>query len=185
MIDFTSRFKILDPNFDETILENLLDDEVKDISQELYEMIKMVKRHSVLLTKKTPLEIYYAITQHADPRIGLILAAGRDKSGEQLFPTIAMVLHSMFATDLPGAPAYPYVQRLIFITGITRVSAQFAAALLIGQLAQIPEQAAHAQLLEKSAIEDLDRILNVPNIIENSYITNDNEVGKTDFYFIS
>lgn len=180
-MEFSDRFKISNSAFSEEVLTDLLDDEVEAVSKELASMLLMVKRHSVLLRSKTVEEVYYAITEHADPRIALVLAAGRDEAGRQLFPSWEVVKHSMFGVSYQGATT-PYYQRDVFISGIRRVSASLAASVLIAQLAQIPEQKQHAELIERQALDDLDRILKVPNILESGYVDNKEE-DKKGFYF--
>lgn len=132
----------------------------------LAEMVSSVKRYSVLLTSKKRLEIYYAVIEYADPKIELFLAAARDNSGNQLFPTNTILRQFMFGTSTTDTISadVTFKEKDIFVDGIKRVSVALAAALLIGQLAQVPEQQKHSEYIEKQALADLARILQVPSI---------------------
>lgn len=137
---------------------------IKAVSPYLISMVDMVRGHSVLLKKKTVQEVYTAITQLADSRIALILAAARDQSGNQLFPDFQLIREFMFGIDsnIIVEADVRFNQKDIFIQGIERVSTALAAAYLIAQLSQLQEQAKHAQVIEENALADLDRILKVP-----------------------
>lgn len=129
----------------------------------LRDMAEMVKRHSVLLKKKTASEVYFTITDHADPSIGLRIAAARDRQGNLLFPDIQTVKQIMFGpSDTDSQFLNPNLN--LFVDGVRGASATLAAAILIGQLAQIREQEIHARSLERRAYEDIDRLLQVPDL---------------------
>lgn len=167
-MDFSDRFirqySILGNSL--TTLNNLTDAQLKAQYPDLASCIDAVKRHSVLLTKKSYLDIYYAIIDHADPKIGLVLAAARDNSGNQLFGSTEIVKEFMFGatTDQRQKSDVTFRDHYVFIDGIRRVATSLAASLLIGQLAQIAEQQKHSEYLEKQALQDLDRILQVPTL---------------------
>lgn len=165
-MDFSDRFQISSPGFDPATLPNLTQDQIRVVCPELAEMIEQVKAYSVLLRKKTAQEIYNVITRQADPRIALILAAGRDNHGNQLFPNMSRVKAFMFGPPPSSALVadVEFEEHDIFVDGLKRVSGALTASIIIAQLAQIPEQANHAIQLEKQAIEDIDRILQVPEL---------------------
>lgn len=165
-MEFSDRFKLLYSSIDPKTIDTLPEQQFNSLYPLVNEVILTVKRHSVLLTKKARSEIYYAITEHADPKVGLILAAARDNSGNQIFATTEIVKQFMFAkeTDQTQTSDVTFRDKTIFVDGIKRVSASLAAALLIGQLAQVPEQQKHSEYLEKQAIADLNRILQVPEL---------------------
>lgn len=149
----------------------------------LRDMVEMVRRHSVLLKKKTAAEIYFCITDHADPSIGLRIAAARDKAGNLIFPGIETVKQVMFGpTD--SDTTYTNANLNLFVDGVRGASAKLAAAILIGQLATIREQEIHSKALEKLAYEDIDRLLQVPDIA----LIEERVTASTDsnaFYFES
>jgi hypothetical protein len=182
-MDFSDRFKIY--NIDQTTINTISDVQLNTNYPDLATAIQSVKRHSVLLTKKSNLEIYLAITEHADPKIGLILAAARDNSGNQLFGSTEIVKQFMFGTDTNETQISDVTFRdhQVFIDGIKRVSIALAASLLIGQLAQIPEQLRHAEYLEKEALKDLDRILQVPTLQAVKESKSQEELTYKSFYF--
>jgi len=165
---FNDRFSYGNPAFAaiEDVVDTLVDTTLESLSPSLKEMANTVRRHSVLLKKKTTKEIYFCIIEHADPRIALVLAAARDKTGLRLFPTLEQVKEAMFGPLSPDDTTFIDGQNNIFVQGIKRVAAALAASVIIGQLAQIPEQAKHADVLETQALADLDRIISVPDILK-------------------
>lgn len=188
-MDFSDRFKILYQNINPGTLDTLTELQFSTSYPLLNEMVLSVKRHSVLLSKKTRAEIYFAITEHADPKIGLILAAARDNSGNQIFATTDIVKQFMFAkdTDLSYSSDVSFRDKTIFVDGLKRVSTALAASLLIGQLAQVPEQQQHSEYLEKQAIADIDRILQVPELQDllkaDSLTKTAEDINIKSFYF--
>jgi len=165
-MDFSDRFTIEYSSLDPKTIDTVPEAQFQSLYPKFSEMVQSVKRHSVLLSKKSRSEIYYAITQHADPKIGLVLAAARDNSGNQLFATTDIVKQFMFAkdTDQSQKSDVTFRDKMVFVDGIRRVSTALAASLLIGQLAQVPEQQKHSEYLEAQALADLDRILQVPTL---------------------
>lgn len=188
-MNFSDRFTLLYSGLNIATIDTLSEQEFNANYALLNEMILSVKRHSVLLSKKPRSEIYYALTEHADPKIGLILASARDKSGNQIFATTDIVKQFMFAkeTDEAQNSDVTFRDKTVFVDGIKRVSTALAAALLIGQLAQVPEQQQHSEYLEKQAIADLDRILQVPELQDlikaDSLSRSDQEKVIKSFYF--
>jgi len=170
---FHDRFTYNNPALAALNLETATEAQIALVSPALIELVGMVRRHSVLIRKKTVFEIYNAITQHADPRIALVLAAARDKEGNQLFPDLSIVQNFMFGqvSSTITEANVTFFQKDIFVDGIKRVTAALAAATIIAQLAQIDEQAKHAIVLEKQALDDLDRILQVPELVKTTTTT--------------
>ena len=167
-MEFSDRYTSLYSGLNLTTLDTLTDEQFKNSFPKLHNAVMSVRRHSVLLSKKSRVEIYYAITEHADPKIGLILAAARDKEGNQLFPTTSYVKEFMFSitsTDSANSNV-AFAERTVFVDGIERVAIAMAASLLIGQLAQLKEQQDHSVYIESQAIKDLDRILQVPELAQ-------------------
>lgn len=171
MVDFSDRFLLADPGFANLDLANLTQAQAEQQAPALAQYAKMVRAYSVLIRNKSLLEIYEICTQQSDPRIGLMLAASRDNSGNQIFPDLQMVKEFMFgkAPDTfaisPNADV-TFQDRKVFIDGIRRVSASMTASILIGQLAQVPEQAKHALELEKQSIYDVQKIVQVPSVLD-------------------
>jgi hypothetical protein len=183
-MEFSNRFTINNSSFDESKLEDILDEDIATISSELATMVGMVRRSSVLMSSPSVLEIYHAIIDHADPQIALILAAGRDEAGNQLFPSYDLIIKSMYGVGAINNSDPSYYERDIFVDGIRRVSADFAASVLIGQFAQLAVQREHAQLIATNAKENLDRILKVPLGIKSSGDNNntDNNESKSIYF---
>lgn len=161
---FDDRFTYSNPSLAAVNVDTLSDAQLESLSPELKEMTAMVRRHSVLLRKKTASEIYNTITEHADPQIALVLAAAKDKKGVRIFPNLTVVKQLMFGPPDNSSEIFLSEDFNIFVQGIRRVSAALAASTLIGQLAQLPEQAQHSIVLEKQALSDLDRIISVPDL---------------------
>jgi hypothetical protein len=166
-------------------LDTITDVQLSSISPVLYEMVTVIRGYSVLIRRKSIREIYEVIINQSDPRIALILAASRDNSGNQLFPTLTIVKTFMFGTvdDTVVKADVSFNEKSIFISGIRRVSCALSAAYLIGQLSQVPEQAQHSIILEKQAIDDLDRILKVPELKSAIQQAHNNEETKPRIYF--
>lgn len=160
-LNFRDRFSYpapqgIDSSTTEEQAENLTEDQI--ITRlPLFKMVEIVRRASVLLRRRTALEIFKIITNEADPRIALILAAAKRKDNTFLFQGLGHVREVMFADpDRPNSSGQ--LNQTLFSDGIRRVSASLTASILIGQLAQVPEQAEHAKVLEDQALKDLDRI---------------------------
>lgn len=187
-MDFSDRFTRIYPTLDPTTIDQLQLNEFNTQFPELNKVTDIVKRHSVLLQNVSRLEVYSAIVDHADPRIGLWLAAARDNAGDQLFGSTTIVKDIMFgeSTADTAPTGLQYIDRGAFIDGITRISATLAASLLIGRFAQVPEQQAHSAFLERSAVADLERILQVPELQDlvrrDQRRINDN-IDVRSFYF--
>lgn len=181
---FDDRFSYANSALVNADIANLTDTQLETLSPEVKEMAAQVRRHSVLLRKKTTVEIYAAITDHADPRIALVLAAARDKQGVKLFNDLETVKAAMFGPATESGTEFLNAANNIFVQGIKRVSASLAASLLIGQLAQIDEQAKHAQTLESQALADLDRIIAVPDLLTSNQAQQAQTAGENQsLYF--
>ena len=78
---------------------SLTEEQILAASPELAEMVGMVKSFSVLLKRRTALEIFQLITTQADPRIALILASARKKDSKQsyIFAGLTEVKEVMYA----------------------------------------------------------------------------------------
>lgn len=168
-IVFNDRFAYGNNAITDSDIDNLTDTELEAKSSELKLMANMVRRHSVLLKRKTAKEIYNITTSQTDPRISLIIAAATDKEGKRLFPSMQAVKDLMFGPIPNSSLGLTDTQQLvnessnIFIQGIREISTRLTAAVLIMQLAQIPEQEKHGAGLEKNAIADLERLLQIPD----------------------
>lgn len=147
-------------------LDTITEAQLATISPLLLDMVNIVRGFSVLIRRKSISEIYQVIINQTDPRIALVLAAARDNSGNQLFPTLSVVKAFMFGTndDTIIKADVVFNDKSIFVNGIKRVSCVLTASYLIGQLSQVPEQAQHAITLEQQGIADLNRILQVPEV---------------------
>jgi hypothetical protein len=165
--------------------QTLVDADLEAVSPELAEMGVMVRRYSVLLQRTSLKDIFNIIVQDSDPRIALVLAAAKSKvDNTPLFGGLDAVKELMYADpDRPGLTLF--TNRNLFSDGIRRVSAALTASRLIGQLAQVKEQAAHADIIEKQAIEDLDRIVLTWETSRLSQLsdTEKEELPPTAFYF--
>jgi hypothetical protein len=161
-LNFADRFSFPQPNgISPTIsaqeAASLTEAQIVAASPELVAYSEMVRRYSVLLKRRTTLEIFNVATTEADPRIALVLASARRKLDNTfLFTDLDQVKEVMYAD--PNIDASGLVNRTIFSDGIRRVSAALTAALLIGQLSQVPEQAEQSHKIEQQALADLDRV---------------------------
>jgi hypothetical protein len=161
---FDDRFLLTSPGLADLNLSIASDFDLENASPELATMAAMVRQYSVLLKKASTKSIYLLITQQVDPRIALILAAGRDNSGVRIFANLDRVKEAMFGPPDDTSSLYLSPQNNIFVQGIKRIACALTASILIGQLAQIEEQAKHSALLEEQALKDLQRILTIPDI---------------------
>ena len=183
----SDRFLLLYPSLPVDELDSLSDAELITTYPALHEMVEMVRRYSVFLKKTQLSTIYSGITQHADARIGLVLLAARDSKAIQLFPSLEVVNELMFkvTTSKVSLSSVSFESRAIFHDGIRRVSSALTASLILARLAQVPEQAEHANVLEKQALDDLDRILKIPELTAANNIV-EGSTGKEEsvgFYF--
>lgn len=163
----------------------LTEEEILAASPELAEMVGMVKSFSVLLRRRTALEIFQLITTQADPRIALILASARKRDSKQsyIFAGLVEVKEVMYAD--PARELTGRLNRNLFSDGIRRVSAALTASILIGQLAQIPEQAEHAKQIELNALADLDRVCVSYEISQAGSTKTEEELVTPQFIFRS
>ena len=158
---FGDRFSYNNPTFAalETAIESATDAQLINASPELNSLAQMVRRFSVLL-KSTPVkQIYYAITDHADPEIGLILGSAKDSEGNWRYAGINDVKKFIYS-PATGELVSEYQNK--FADGIRRISACFAAAELISQFATLKEQLAHAEALKDRATSELKFLLEIP-----------------------
>ena len=164
---------------------SLTEEEILAASPELAEMVGMVKSFSVLLRRRTALEIFQLITTQADPRIALILASARKRDSKQsyIFAGLVEVKEVMYAD--PARELTGRLNRNLFSDGIRRVSAALTASILIGQLAQIPEQAEHAKQIELNALADLDRVCVSYEISQAGSTKTEEELVTPQFIFRS
>lgn len=165
--------------------QTLTEAQLFSLSEDLTEMVAMVRNYSVIVQKASATQIFNTITTESDPRIGLILAAAKSKIDNQpLFGQTSGIKEIMF--NDPARPnATLYTNRDLFSDGIRRVSAALTASRLIGQLAQIPQQADHSKWIEEQALADLDRIVQTWELrnkqLDNA--DNDSETSSASFYF--
>lgn len=147
--------------------QSLTDADLEAESQDLADMARMVRAYSLLLQRRTTLEIFNIVTTQADPRIALILAAAKKrKDNFPLFGGLAAVKEIMFNDAARAPTGTGLANRNLFSDGIRRVAAALTAATLIAQLSQVKEQAEHAQIIEKNALADLDRIVETYQLSE-------------------
>lgn len=161
-LNFADRFSFPQPNgisptISATGAASLTEAQIVAASPELVAYSEMVRRYSVLLKRRTTFEIFNIATTEADPRIALVLASARRKLDNTfIFSNLDQVKEVMYAN--PDIDASGLTNRTIFSDGIRRVSAALTAALLIGQLSQVPEQAEQSHKIENQALADLDRV---------------------------
>lgn len=158
---FRDRFTYANPGLEAALpnLDTLSDQALAALSPALLSMGQMVRRHSILLQQRRLNEIYRVITEQADSRIALRLAAAKDKNGVPIFPNTDSIKEAMFGPPDSLSTTFENESANMFVDGIRRVSAALAAAWLIGQLAQITEQLKHSESLEKQALADLQLML--------------------------
>jgi len=182
---FNDRFTYANPSLAAVDVNTLSDASLEALAPAVKEMAAEVRRYSVLLKRKTTVEIYNVITDSADPRISLVLAAARDKAGLRLFSSLELVKQVMFGPFDATDTTFISETNNIFVQGIRRVSAALTASILIGQLAQITEQAQHSQVLEAQALKDLDRILQVPDLLTANNLVTSSAAATTNqsFFF--
>jgi hypothetical protein len=137
----------------------LTDEQLAEESPELAAITSMVRDYSVIISGVSLFDVYRAVTEQSDPRIGFILAAARSRTDNSpLFPGAGAIQEIMFAD--PGRPnPTNATNRQLFADGIRRISASLAAAYIIGRLSQIEEQAEHRAYLEETALADLQRLV--------------------------
>lgn len=182
-MDFTDRFLIATPSLSGVTIADLTDEQLETIAPSVKEFSDMVRTYSALINRKGAKQIYFICTEQVDPRIALILAAARDGQGLRLFPDLSAVKQVMFGQTDPSETAFVNPDNNIFTQGVRRVAAALTAATLIGQLAQIEEQAKHAEILENRAIGDLDRLLKVPDLATVTERKASGEDETKSFYF--
>jgi hypothetical protein len=189
-LNFSDRFSYPSPNgissaIDNTVAAGLSDADIEANSPELQEMVAMIRRYSVLLQRTPVYEIYSVITSESDPRIALVLSAAKSRlDNKPIFGGLNAIKEIMYADpQRPGLTRY--TNRDLFSDGIRRVSAALTAARIIGQLAQVREQAEHAALIENQALADLDRIVQTWETTRLSDLTDQEkeELPPAAFYF--
>jgi len=161
MQTFGDRFIYNNPNLAAALpgLDGMSDQQLAALSPMLAQMGNMVRRHSILLRSTKLAEIYRVITEQADPRIGLRLAAAKNAEGIPIFPTVEAVKAAMYGPASPTDNTFADDYLNMFVDGIRRVSVALAASWMVGQYAQIEEQRKHGELLEKQALADLDFLI--------------------------
>lgn len=185
MQTFNDRFILKYPALSSVDIDQLTDSQLETLAPDVKVFASMVKGYSVIIRRKPTKEIYNLVTQQVDPRISLILATARDNVGIRLFPNLDTVKSVMFGPDNQAAE-FEDTDLNIFVEGVKRAAAALTASILIGQLAQIEEQAKHSIILESQAIADLDRILKVPDLqaaLEASTSAKANTEDSLSFYF--
>lgn len=153
---FSDRFTKDNPALQGIDINTLSETELLNLSPELMRMVESVRRVDVVLSQTPAQQIYFVITEYADPKIGGILAAARDKNTNiRLFSTIEQVKQIM----------YPYkefedLEWNIFNDTIRQVSVTLTASRLVGNLSAAGKNfSGHSEHLMESAIADLERII--------------------------
>lgn len=179
---FGERFIFDNPDLEQYIndTENPEDDQLEQLSSRLAFFAKEVRRYSVFLDQKSTWEIYLTTTVHADPHIALVLAAADNNGGTPQFPSEESIKQVLYGIDIQQQ----FSNNKLLADGVRRVSIALSASILIGQLSQIPEQFQHANGIKKQALEDLDRIVALPEL-KDSKSTKADELEGTNstFYF--
>lgn len=156
------------------------DSELENLSPRLATYAKEVRRYSVILDQKSTWDIYQTATVHSDPHIALVLASADDKLGNPLFPSEEAVKETLYGVDIPNKIG----NNELLADGVRRVSVSLTASILVGQLSQIPEQFQHSNSIKKQALEDLDRIIEIPESLKKSDSTEEElKTANTSFYF--
>lgn len=177
--------------------------------------VEMARGYSVVIRRAALRDIFITACQTSDPRIALLLASARDKNtnkhlfqGQTADPTATLdrVFSFMFGserpgldpidtgtyvpnfTDTTGASDNSYYYSDLFVNGVQRVSAALTAAVLIGRLSQVTEQADHAKHIESQALDDVDRIIETYTLSADSQTTpeqtqEDLERANVAFFF--
>lgn len=186
-LNFADRFSFPQPNgISPTIsagaAASLTEAQIVAAAPELVAYSEMVRRYSVLLKRRTTFEIFNIATTEADPRIALVLASARRKLDNTfIFSNLDQVKEVMYAN--PDIDASGLTNRTIFSDGIRRVSAALTAALLIGQLSQVPEQAEQSHKIENQALADLDRVCLTYEFSNSDSTTSDDDKAGPNFIF--
>jgi hypothetical protein len=162
-------------------IETATDQQLITASPELANMARMVRRFSVLLKNTAAKEIYYAITDHADPEIALIISTAKNSDGSWRYPNTNDVKRFMFS---PPSGNLLNEERNKFAEGIRRISSALAAAELISAYATLKEQLSHAEALKEKAIAELKMLIDIAtiNTSEPEPTTEESEV-KGQLYF--
>lgn len=169
MTAFNDRFTFDNPVFASIVsnLDNATDDQLAQ-SKELLTIASMVRRHSILIRSAELKEIYEIITTHSDPEIALILASAKNPDGTFKYASENAVKQFMFGSAESTVPGYINSTNNIFRDGIRRITAAFAASLLVNKLGIVEKQADIAEYIHKIGEQELDRILSLPDRLTSS-----------------
>lgn len=179
---FGDRFSYNNPTFaalENAGIETATDQQLISASPQLAEVARMVRRFSVLLKNTAAKEIYYAVTDHADPEIALILSTAKNGDGSWRYPTANDVKKFLFS---PPSGNLVEESRNKFAEGIRRISAAYAAAELISAFATLSEQLTHAEALKTRATKELEMLLSVVDKPVET-VTQKEEFSKGHIYF--
>ena len=185
MQSFSDRFTLKYPALESVSFDTLTDLQLETVAPDVKVFADMVRGYSAIIRRKSTKEIYLICTRQVDPRISLILAAARDNAGIRIFPDLTTVKKLMFGPNDVDS-TYEDSDLNIFVEGIKRCAAALTASIVIGQLAQIDEQAQHSKILESQAINDLDRIIKIPDLktaLEAVEAKEKDDVDTYAFYF--
>lgn len=154
---FSDRFLRKNPSLTPDNVNSMSESELLASSPELKRMVDSVRRVDATLARTKAKDIFFIITDYADPKIGGILAAAIDKStGNRLFNSIDEVKQIMF----PPEGGNENLQLTIFNDTVRQSSVTLTASRLVGNLSAAGENfRGHAEYLLKSATQDIDRII--------------------------
>jgi hypothetical protein len=158
---------------------NPVDSELENLSNRLATYAREVRRYSALLEQKSTWEIYQTATIHSDPHIALVLAAADDEEGNPMFPSEEAIKNILYGLDsVEGSENEDFLS-----DGVRRVSIALTASILTGQLSQIPEQFQHSNSIKKQALEDLERIISIPESVKKKEVEEPSQEFNSTFFF--
>lgn len=182
---FSDRFLRENPILTPDKVNSMSESELLASSSELKRMVDSVKRVDSTLARAKAKDIFFVITDYADPRIGGVLAAAIDKStGNRLFDSIDEVKQIMF----PPEGGNENLQLTIFNDTVRQSSVTLTASRLVGNLAAAGQNfRGQAEYLANSAIKDIERItenIDVEQIRqEQGIVQNNEEVQRASIFF--
>lgn len=152
---FSDRFSRENPALTPTNVESMKEQDLLDASTQLKFMVQSVRRVDATLSRKSAKEIFYVITGYADPKIGGILAAARDKStGKRVFKSIDEVKQIMYPQN-----GSENLDLTVFNDMVRQACVTLTASRLVGNLAPGGDNFQNpAEYLLNSAVADIERI---------------------------
>jgi len=178
---FSDRFSRENPILTPSNVDSLKEEDLLNASSQLKLMVNSVRRTDATLSRKSAKEIFYVITGYADPRIGGILAAARDKAtGKRVFESIEEVKQIMYPQS--GSED---LDLTVFNDMVRQACVTLTASKLVGNLSPGGDNFRnHEEYLASAAISDIERITETIDMDQIRQRQQENEEStKSAFYF--